>query len=416
MKRVLAVLNIGGKSMHAKSRASFEAACERWGCDYKEFTKPIEPGVHHYWQKAFVIEQLQQYDQVLQLDADMLINIEAPSPMLLVPSESLGVVSCRQHYWPSLIRTRNNCILEWSRRTGLKPTRDARHLNGGLLIYSPKAHRRLFEEWRSLGRRSSFGSTHLPEQAVLSLLIARNKWKGVTWLPHTFNKTNIWRDTQREMSSMTSYIYHFSGGNSRTKARLIDGTHWKSPIYRRETEARTAAILNRIPKAADSLKGVEVGVLAARNASTLLREREGLSLTLVDQWREPDPGGTYAASGDGQTFLVNEDWAVVLQEAIYNLMPFHGRYQIVQSDSVAASVLVRDQSLDFAFIDGDHSKTGCLADIDAWLPKIKNGGWIGGHDYKARLGGKWGVREAVLERFSEARVQTGRGDTWFVYV
>jgi predicted O-methyltransferase YrrM len=38
--------------------------------------------------------------------------------------------------------------------------------------------------------------------------------------------------------------------------------------------------------------------------------------------------------------------------------------------------------VDILFIDGDHSYSGCKKDIQSWLPKIKQGGWIGGHDYK----------------------------------
>ena len=39
-----------------------------------------------------------------------------------------------------------------------------------------------------------------------------------------------------------------------------------------------------------------------------------------------------------------------------------------------------DASLDFVFIDGDHSYDQVLADMRAWLPKVKDGGWLGGHD------------------------------------
>ena len=40
-----------------------------------------------------------------------------------------------------------------------------------------------------------------------------------------------------------------------------------------------------------------------------------------------------------------------------------------------------DGSLDFVYIDGDHSYESCKKDIQMWLPKVKQGGIIAGHDY-----------------------------------
>jgi predicted O-methyltransferase YrrM len=38
-------------------------------------------------------------------------------------------------------------------------------------------------------------------------------------------------------------------------------------------------------------------------------------------------------------------------------------------------------SVDFVFIDADHSREAVLADIRAWLPKMRPGGVLAGHDY-----------------------------------
>ncbi len=62
-----------------------------------------------------------------------------------------------------------------------------------------------------------------------------------------------------------------------------------------------------------------------------------------------------------------------------------------------AALLVPDGSLDFVFIDADHSYEAVKQDIAHWLPKVKAGGWIGGHDYHPR---RWpGVVAAVREAF-----------------
>ncbi len=53
----------------------------------------------------------------------------------------------------------------------------------------------------------------------------------------------------------------------------------------------------------------------------------------------------------------------------------------VRMDSVKAAALYKDQSLDFVFIDANHQYEYVCKDIQAWLPKIKPKGFIGGHDY-----------------------------------
>ncbi len=42
---------------------------------------------------------------------------------------------------------------------------------------------------------------------------------------------------------------------------------------------------------------------------------------------------------------------------------------------------IPDQSLDFAYIDGDHTLRGITVDLMQVLPKIKDGGLIGGDDF-----------------------------------
>jgi predicted O-methyltransferase YrrM len=73
-----------------------------------------------------------------------------------------------------------------------------------------------------------------------------------------------------------------------------------------------------------------------------------------------------------------------------------------------------DESIDFVFIDGDHSYEGCAKDIDLWYPKLKEGGLLSGHDY--RDGRNYGVKQAVHEFAAREGTQfrTGENYTWFV--
>jgi hypothetical protein len=49
--------------------------------------------------------------------------------------------------------------------------------------------------------------------------------------------------------------------------------------------------------------------------------------------------------------------------------------------SAEASRLVADGTLDFVYIDAVHTFRHVSRDIDLWLPKVRPGGLIGGHDY-----------------------------------
>ena len=63
--------------------------------------------------------------------------------------------------------------------------------------------------------------------------------------------------------------------------------------------------------------------------------------------------------------------------------------------SVPISAEFENESLDLVFIDGDHSYEGCKADIEAWLPKLRSGGVLAGHDYGHKRFP--GVKQAVDE-------------------
>lgn len=67
----------------------------------------------------------------------------------------------------------------------------------------------------------------------------------------------------------------------------------------------------------------------------------------------------------------------------------------LQGPSVEWAENFADDSVDFVFIDADHSEAGMRADLAAWAPKIKPGGILAGHDYSAA---DWpGVVRAVDE-------------------
>jgi cephalosporin hydroxylase len=79
-------------------------------------------------------------------------------------------------------------------------------------------------------------------------------------------------------------------------------------------------------------------------------------------------------------------------------------YHCAPSGWVAMSF--EDNSLDFVFIDASHDYQSVKQDIEAWLPKVRSGGIIAGHDYEPNEFP--GVVQAVNEAFNGRHTMEGR--------
>jgi predicted O-methyltransferase YrrM len=85
--------------------------------------------------------------------------------------------------------------------------------------------------------------------------------------------------------------------------------------------------------------------------------------------------------------------------------------EVIKNLSIGASHGFGDNTLDFVYIDAEHSYEGVRADIHAWLPKIRKGGCIGGHDISIGQ-----VQNAVysIEAFKYKEVKTYKDTSWLV--
>jgi hypothetical protein len=79
-----------------------------------------------------------------------------------------------------------------------------------------------------------------------------------------------------------------------------------------------------------------------------------------------------------------------------NLASVIDKVNVIKGDSGGSAEQFEDESIDFLYLDADHIYSRVHSDIKAWLPKIKVGGIISGHDY---CEAHEGVIEAVDEIF-----------------
>jgi len=179
-------------------------------------------------------------------------------------------------------------------------------------------------------------------------------------------------------------------------------------------ELRGRAILKRVGIGAC---GVEVGVF--RGVLSRYLVRNGVSrLFMVDNWlpesRQPKH---YKETRDYCSGLTRDEAEANRQQALGVAAQSGGRAKLIQLSSVDAAALFNDRSMDFVFLDGDHSYAGVKADLAAWVPKVKIGGWICGHDYANALPQYdfSGVDRAVDEWASlwGVPVETDDNFTWF---
>lgn len=152
---------------------------------------------------------------------------------------------------------------------------------------------------------------------------------------------------------------------------------------------------------------VEVGSWMGKSAVYLARrvQESGkrLRVVCVDPWKGT-PGTQLEA-------IVANYGGSVFQEFQRNVAEA-GCDDVIEAvvlPSVEGAKLFEDESLAFVFLDGDHSYEAVHADIRAWLPKLKRGGALAGHDYDRRDT----VRRAVLERFGDL-VEERKPRSWSV--
>ena len=100
----------------------------------------------------------------------------------------------------------------------------------------------------------------------------------------------------------------------------------------------------------------------------------------------------------------NQERLDVLAESVSQRFSQNG-HKLLRGTSQEQSTKFDDETIDFVYIDGDHTYEGCKLDISLWWPKVKQGGIISGHDFcesvNAKTGLKFGVIQAVTEFVEE---------------
>jgi len=125
--------------------------------------------------------------------------------------------------------------------------------------------------------------------------------------------------------------------------------------------------------------GAEIGVNEGQFAYFCLSKLSPKKLFLIDPWRP-------------WAFGTNKDYLDKQYQRVCDYFSNNTAITVIRKTSVEASYLFEDASLDYVYIDAEHSYKAVMEDLTHYLPKIKNNGYIMGDDY-----GWEGVGAAVLD-------------------
>lgn len=132
----------------------------------------------------------------------------------------------------------------------------------------------------------------------------------------------------------------------------------------------------QIRLADDMAHFVEVGTFYGKSASYM-----GVEVAKSNKKIFFDAIDLFEAGGDPTTPQIGDDSYEVCLENVSHVKDY---VNVIKADSVSAASTYEDNSLDFVFIDAQHTKEATLRDLEAWYPKVKVGGTIAGHDYFPR--------------------------------
>lgn len=123
----------------------------------------------------------------------------------------------------------------------------------------------------------------------------------------------------------------------------------------------------------------EIGVYRGHYAEHVLSMTPTIEkYYMLDPWRRLEDWNK-PANSDDSTF------EAIFAEAMAKTDRFDGRRCVLRGTTGEAIHHIPDASLDFAYIDGDHTLRGITNDLVMLWPKMKPGGLIGGDDFSRTI-------------------------------
>jgi predicted O-methyltransferase YrrM len=131
---------------------------------------------------------------------------------------------------------------------------------------------------------------------------------------------------------------------------------------------------------------VEVGAWEGEYAKKALRQWKG-KYFLVDTWEHRKADADKVLND--KNLEKPEDWDQVMMKVNENIAYYKDRATILKGYSVDLAGTFQDHSIDWVFIDAGHDYDNAMADLLAWWPKVRPGGFFTGDDYGLSVDAKY---------------------------
>jgi len=157
-------------------------------------------------------------------------------------------------------------------------------------------------------------------------------------------------------------------------------------------------------------RGAEIGVFKGLASKKILTTFPDIAMVFVDPWREWEEGDEYFfMKRTGK--LSQKQWDSIYDTAIKNINSANPGVSPAIWKETSEFVCKRylDGTFDFVFIDACHTFKEVKKDIELWLPKVRQGGLLCGHDYG---GGYRGVKRAVVSSLGEENINVRDNRLW----
>jgi len=157
-------------------------------------------------------------------------------------------------------------------------------------------------------------------------------------------------------------------------------------------------VLEHIPK---NSVGAEIGVHLGNFSTKIINSASPKLLYLIDPWKTFDDE-KYKDSWYGSKTTqeeMDERYHTVVKKFQKN------NVKILRNFSLEAAKEIPDNSLDWVYVDGDHSFEGSYNDLNTYYDKVKKGGFIYGDDYNIDKWWNTGVVDALHKVLYEKKLK-----------
>lgn len=421
MKKVIWTLDIGNYApeLKALTRPFLERWAEKCGAEVRTITERKWPEWPAVYEKLQIFELGRSYDWNIYVDSDALVHPDFVDITEFLPRDTVLHYGC--DFAPNRFRSD-----EYFRRSGRQigscnwfavasgDCMDLWHPNDLSLEEAVKNITPTTNE-RNFGMEPS----HLIDDYTLSRNIARFGLK-VTTLPDLLGKFGLKNEKveylwHEYVTSIPDKIAHckrmmYAWGIHKEaglpdppkpiadidKARSIFGWMSDHELSWLAAQAKSHKII------------VEIGSFQGRSTRALADNTLGV-VYAVDTWEgAPEQKALFPSETQDsmKMFMIN----MLDHIQAGRVFPLRGTSLHV------AREISNEVKPDMIFIDAAHDYESVKADIEAWLPKLAEGGLICGHDFGPNAdvpsGEVWGVDQAVKESFPD--VIQGPGSIWYV--